>query len=188
LDAALSLLAGADRPDVVELTQAAMQPGADTSLVASVIGILESRVGQEEPEEADALASDIEWLKRIRVQLRRTLQREPRVSEFTQSLTVTSASPVEGPGVRVLTVHAAKGHEFRVVAIVGLRDGMFPSFFAKSPKEIEEERRLAYVAITRASRLLLLTRASTWVTSYGNRRNSTPSTFLQEIKATLAVA
>lgn len=185
LNAALSLLACSDRPEVVAFAEAAFQAGADNSLVANVIGILESRVGQEDAEEADALASDIEWLKRIRVQLRRSLQREPRVSEFTQSIAVTSASPIEGPGVRVLTVHAAKGQEFRVVAIVGLRDGMFPSFFAKTPKEIEEERRLAYVAITRASRLLMLTRASTWVTSYGNRRHSTPSPFLTEVAATL---
>jgi DNA helicase II / ATP-dependent DNA helicase PcrA len=185
LNAALSLLAGSDRPEVVAFADAALQPGSDTSLVTNVIGILESREGHEEPEEADALSSDIEWLKRIRVQLRRTLQREPRVSEFTQSLTVTSASPIEGPGVRILTVHAAKGQEFRVVAVVGLRDGMFPTFFAKTPKEIDEERRLAYVAITRASRLLVLTRASTWVTSYGNRRNSVPSPFLKEVAATL---
>jgi superfamily I DNA/RNA helicase len=136
-----------------------------------------------EEEESDALASDLEWLKRIRVQLRRKLQREPRVPEFTQELTVTSASPVEGPGVRVLTIHAAKGQEFRVVALVGLREGVFPSFYAKSAKELDEERRLAYVAVTRASRLLILARAKSWVTSYGNVRAAACSPFLTEIKA-----
>lgn len=188
LQAALSLLTGSDRREIVELAEAALQPAADTLLVAKVVTILESLVAHEEPEEADALASDIEWLKRIRAQLRRTLRREPRVSEFTQTLTMTSASPLEGPGVRVLTIHAAKGHEFRVVAIAGLRDGGFPSFFAKTPKEVEEERRLAYVAITRASRVLWLTRPSTWVTSYGNRRDAAPSTFLKEVAATIPVS
>jgi DNA helicase II / ATP-dependent DNA helicase PcrA len=188
LEVALSLLASSERGEIAAMASAARNPSADTLLVSDILSFLESHVPEEDAEEADALASDVDWMKRIRAQLRRNLQREPRVSEFTQSLTMTSAAPVEGPGVRVLTVHAAKGHEFRVVALVGLREGMFPSFFAKTPKELEEERRLAYVAITRASRLLLLTRPKTWITSYGNRRVSNPSPFIQEVAATLARA
>jgi DNA helicase-2/ATP-dependent DNA helicase PcrA len=80
-------------------------------------------------------------------------------------------------------MHAAKGREFKVVILVGLREGSFPSFFAKTPKELDEERRLAYVAVTRTSRLLILTYAKSWVTSYGNARAGIPSVFVTEIVA-----
>ena len=67
--------------------------------------------------------------------------------------------PREDPdGIRVSTVHAAKGLEFRVVAVVGLNEGSFPDFRNTSSQEdLASERRLAYVAATRASRALLLT-------------------------------
>lgn len=185
LPEALAALLKSRRAGVKALGNAAARPDADTTMVASVLGVLEAGEGQADPDEADAMASEVEWLKRVRMQLRRTLEREPRVHEFTQALSISSAAPVEGPGVRVLTVHAAKGQEFRVVAIVGLREGMFPSFFAKTQKDLDEERRLAYVAITRASRVLLLTRPITWVTTYGNRRSALPSPYLAEIAKSL---
>lgn len=61
-------------------------------------------------------------------------------------------------GVRLLTVHKAQGREFRAVAIVGLNEGQFPSYFAKTPAEQRSELQTFYVAITRASRVLRLSR------------------------------
>lgn len=82
------------------------------------------------------------------------------------------------PGVRLLTIHKAQGREFRAVAIVGMNDGQIPDFRAKSEEDRLAELRTFYVAVTRARRVLLLTRAASRLTSYGTRRTS-PSPFLE---------
>jgi DNA helicase-2/ATP-dependent DNA helicase PcrA len=84
-------------------------------------------------------------------------------------------------GVTLMTMHAAKGLEFPLVFIVGLEDGLFPhSRAATDPAEMEEERRLCYVAITRAERFLYLTHAMKRRV-YGEEMASEPSQFLNEM-------
>lgn len=63
------------------------------------------------------------------------------------------------PGVRLLTVHKAQGREYRAVAVVGLNDGQFPDFRAKTERQYRAEMRAFYVAVTRPARALLLSRA-----------------------------
>ena len=63
------------------------------------------------------------------------------------------------PGVRLLTVHKSQGREFRAVAVVGMNQGQFPDFRAKTEQEKSAELRAFYVAVTRPSRMLLLTRS-----------------------------
>lgn len=81
------------------------------------------------------------------------------------------------PAVRLMTVHSAKGMEFPFVFICGLTEGGFPSRRCSSPDEIEEERRLAYVAMTRAEKALFLSDSEGY-----NHDNTgkTPSRFLYE--------
>jgi DNA helicase-2/ATP-dependent DNA helicase PcrA len=187
LDDALQLICTSDSV-IASLARTSLNRTVDEALVRRILVILESEGAKMEAQgsnEDEALASDVDWLSRLRLQLRRRLQREPSVSEFTQELTFTTATPVEGRGVRVLTMHAAKGQEFRVVFVAGLREGSFPSFFAKTERQLDEERRLAYVAVTRASRLLVVSRARTWTTSYGNQRFAAPSPYFSEIQAIL---
>ena len=83
--------------------------------------------------------------------------------------------------VTLMTLHTAKGLEFPQVFIVGMEDGIFPSFMSLGdPDQLEEERRLAYVGITRAEEQLHLTLAqSRWI--YGQQQYNTPSRFLREI-------
>lgn len=87
--------------------------------------------------------------------------------------------------VSLITVHAAKGLEFRVVFVVGLNDGLFPlsrAINSQDENELEEERRLMYVAITRAKERLYLTRSKTRF-SFETKRTeyTTPSRFLIEL-------
>ena len=83
--------------------------------------------------------------------------------------------------VTLMTMHAAKGLEFPLVFIVGLEDGLFPhSRSATDPAELEEERRLCYVAITRAERFLYVTHAMKRRV-YGEEMASEPSQFLNEM-------
>ncbi len=86
-------------------------------------------------------------------------------------------------GVRLLTVHASKGLEFRVVFIVGLEEGLFPHERASRSAKIEdseEERRLFYVALTRAKERVYLTHAQSRMI-FGSRNISMPSQFLFDI-------
>ena len=87
--------------------------------------------------------------------------------------------------VTLLTVHSAKGLEFPVVFMVGMEEGLFPiSRALNNESELEEERRLCYVAITRAERLLYITYAKIR-TIYGNTNYTLPSRFIEEIPENL---
>ena len=87
--------------------------------------------------------------------------------------------------VTLMTLHTAKGLEFPVVFLTGMEDGVFPHLRAMSnPKELEEERRLAYVGITRARQRLYLSRA-TMRSSWGAPQVNPPSRFLGEVPANL---
>ena len=94
--------------------------------------------------------------------------------------------PDEGTGVvTLMTLHTAKGLEFDTVFLTGMEDGVFPHERAlNNPGELEEERRLAYVGITRARRSLYLTRSIVRV-AFGSPRSNPPSRFLEEIPAHL---
>ncbi|BDR60167.1 DNA helicase PcrA [Lactobacillus xylocopicola] len=83
--------------------------------------------------------------------------------------------------VTLMTLHAAKGLEFPVVFLVGMEDGLFPlSRALMEDDQLEEERRLAYVGITRAKSKLFLTNAYSRM-MYGRMQNNPPSRFLEEI-------
>ena len=84
--------------------------------------------------------------------------------------------------ITMMTIHSAKGLEFPMVFVTGMEEGIFPhtTFGDSDPAKLEEERRLAYVAITRARKKLYLTHAATRRT-YGSVQTNPPSRFLQEI-------
>ncbi len=88
--------------------------------------------------------------------------------------------------ITLMSVHSAKGLEFKSVFVVGLEENLFPSFMAKTPVELDEERRLFYVAITRAEQFLTLTFAASRY-KFGQHRNDPPSRFLSEIGQTISM-
>jgi DNA helicase-2/ATP-dependent DNA helicase PcrA len=98
----------------------------------------------------------------------------------------TDSLPDEGAGfVTLMTLHSAKGLEFDVVFLTGLEDGVFPHQRSLAdPTELAEERRLAYVGITRARKKLYLTRALVR-TMFGSPQHNPASRFLEEIPAQL---
>ncbi len=112
-----------------------------------------------------------------------------RIDEFLEQVSLvadTDEIPEEAEDqVVLMTLHAAKGLEFPVVFIVGMEDGVFPSGRAlDNPDEMEEERRLAYVGITRARQRLFLVHAWSRML-FGNTQYNPPSRFLEEIPAEL---
>ena len=84
--------------------------------------------------------------------------------------------------VTLMTLHAAKGLEFPVVFLVGLEEGLFPSSMAIERDEVEEERRLCYVGMTRAMQKLYMTHARSR-SRWGERLTQRPSRFLDEVDA-----
>ena len=114
---------------------------------------------------------------------------DPSLSSFLQEITLfTSQDEIEsGDYVSLMTVHTAKGLEFKSVFVVGLCEGVFPS--SKSLEEdddnLEEERRLAYVAFTRSKEHLHL--SSNYGLNYVVHSNNTPSRFIREIKDCLDI-
>ena len=117
-------------------------------------------------------------------------RRELSIAEFLESVTLVSdADEIDddgssGPGrseVVLMTLHTAKGLEFPAVFMIGLEDGIFPHLRSLGePAELEEERRLCYVGITRARRRLYLSHA--WSRSlFGQTNYNPPSRFLDEI-------
>ncbi len=105
------------------------------------------------------------------------------LEEFLEDAALLSSAD-ESAGensVSLMTMHAAKGLEFPVVFLVGLEEGLFPSSRAdNSLEELEEERRLAYVGMTRAMQQLFLTFAGSRY-SFGGRNYNAPSRFLLEL-------
>ena len=84
--------------------------------------------------------------------------------------------------VTLMTLHSSKGLEFPVVFLVGLEQGLFPSYRSlDDPASLEEERRLCYVGITRAKERLFLSHASEWRLWGGMREAAVPSVFLSEL-------
>ncbi len=110
---------------------------------------------------------------------------EASLSDYLERVTL-SEQTAEGDAaerVSLMTVHSAKGLEFKLVFIAALEDGMFPykgTDFGADPEELEEERRLAYVAITRARERLVLSYAQ-FRQIFGQTRTGIPSRFLLEI-------
>ena len=82
--------------------------------------------------------------------------------------------------VTLMTIHAAKGLEFKNVFVVGLEEGLFPSFRAETERDIEEERRLFYVAVTRAEKNCIITYAKSRFRN-GQSELTRPSRFLRDI-------
>ena len=112
------------------------------------------------------------------------LEQEVYLPDYLQSvalLTDLDSDDGSDSKVSLMTVHAAKGLEFPTVFIVGLEENIFPSPMAvDSPRELEEERRLLYVAITRAEKHCILTSAKNrW--RYGKLEFDTPSRFIKDI-------
>ena len=111
---------------------------------------------------------------------------EKSLSAFLQSVSLlTTADEKEDDGdndkVTLMTIHAAKGLEFKNVHIVGLEEDLFPSqMMLESRSDLEEERRLFYVAITRAEKRLTMSYAETRY-HYGRLKMCEPSRFLMEI-------
>ena len=165
--------------------------------VATRSGLLTSYRTQNTPEAQSAIGNIEELLNTMHEYTERTEaeiragEREefdrPTVEEWLSNVMLMTDMDNEDPDsnnkVTLMTVHSAKGLEYKYVYIVGCEENLFPSMMAlESAEGIEEERRLFYVALTRAKTLATLTCADMRF-RWGQMNFSTPSRFLTEIDA-----
>lgn len=158
------------------------------SRMASASGIInELRQGQV-PEEIDRLENLQELLNGIKEFTEAALTNgEPAdIATWLQSVSLLTDQDMEKPEdrnkVTLMTIHSAKGLEFKYVYIVGLEENLFPSAMnIYNPRELEEERRLFYVALTRACKRVTLSYALNRY-KWGSLERTSPSRFIGEIE------
>jgi superfamily I DNA/RNA helicase len=200
-DADARLLASAeevDRPstDDFEITESEeitpfRAPG-DAATLPELIRFLLDRTGYIkalETEGSPEAFSRIENLKELANAAHDAEVRGETLADFLDHAALASDTDQYDPDARVtlMTLHAAKGLEFPLVFLAGLEEGLFPhSRTLNNPDELEEERRLCYVGMTRAMNTLILTRAH-YRRRYGNDapERSIPSRFLEEVPSQL---
>ncbi len=135
----------------------------------------------ENTDEAETRLENLEELVNAAVDYDRSEDAGLRDFIDHAALTADTDKYDRNAGVTLMTVHSAKGLEFPTVFLVGLEDGVFPhSRSLNDDKEMEEERRLAYVAITRAEKVLYVTH-SMRRRVYGEEMAAEPSQFLNEM-------
>jgi len=162
-------------------------PG-DAATLPELIRFLIDRTGYIKALETEGTPeafSRIENLKELANAARDAEERGETLAEFLDHAALASDTDQIDPDARVtlMTLHAAKGLEFPLVFLAGLEEGLFPhSRTLMNPEELEEERRLCYVGMTRAMNTLVLTRAH-YRRRYGNDapEASVPSRFLEEV-------
>jgi DNA helicase II / ATP-dependent DNA helicase PcrA len=166
-----SLMSAAQELEVPELIERVLQQ-------SGTIEALEA----ERTIEADGRIENLQEL----VSLAREWQEqntEPTLSSFLQEVSLYSDQDTirgESSLVTLMTLHNAKGLEYRAVCLIGMEEGIFPHSRSIEEQGVEEERRLAYVGMTRAKEKLTLMHASSRML-YGGRSYNMPSRFLDEL-------
>ena len=162
-------------------------------LAARVIresGIMAEFLGSKDPEIISKRENIDELLGAIRSFEKETLEEsgndKPLLGEFLQQVSLISDTENDDEGnvpkVTLMTIHAAKGLEYRSVFIVGMEDEIFPGQQALYPRQFEEERRLFYVAVTRAKEHCFMSYANSRF-RYGKFEQGMPSRFLNDVDA-----
>jgi DNA helicase-2/ATP-dependent DNA helicase PcrA len=167
-----------------------IEEGKDAHTVAAYIaktsGILRELYEDKTVEGLSRYENVQELLNSVKQFVDNPENEEKTLSAFLQTVTLmTSADQEDEDGdherVTLMTIHGAKGLEFKYVYIVGMEENLFPSqMMLQNRSDLEEERRLFYVAITRAERKLTLSYAETRY-NYGRLNYCEPSRFLEEI-------
>ena len=139
----------------------------------------------ENTDEAESRLQNLDEFLTVAIEFEEQIA-DNSLSEFLEGITLSSdIDDMEDSdeSVTLMTLHSAKGLEFPVVFIVGMEDGIFPSYKSiGEDEELEEERRLCYVGITRSKELLYLTCAKQR-TIFGSTSHNMPSRFINEISA-----
>ena len=170
------------------LVEAGTGPATVLQAVLEQSGYAKELASSADPQDETRLENLAE-LETVAVEFEAEHEDDATLGAFLERISLVADSDeipdAEGGVVTLMTIHTAKGLEFPVVFITGMEDGVFPHMRSLGDsRELEEERRLAYVAITRARERLFITRAMSR-TAWGSPAYNPPSRFLDEIPAEL---
>jgi len=167
---------------------AELPPRALAEHTISVIGYEDSLLSDDTPESEARIQNLRELLGSISDYEKEcvTAEREPSLAGYLESVSLESGvdNMKDVDRVSMMTVHAAKGLEFHTVFVTGFEEGLFPFRSSNDEIDVEEERRLAYVAFTRARTELTILHTGTR-TLFGSPRYNSPSEFLCDLPASL---
>ena len=147
----------------------------------------DSEEGRKRTENLDELLNNV---ASVSDDIRRAIGTPATLGQYLEDMALLSNADTGDDGddrdrVSLMTVHCAKGLEYPFVFVTGVEKDIFPSISAQTPQEIEEERRLFYVAATRAKERLVITHAQQRY-RFGRRSEQSPSPFLLEVFAASA--
>ncbi len=169
------------RAEVVWNAIAAMQWTDSNFRFPSALDSLEGSAGSLPEEERALVLNDVaEWRKHWDYYVRTESGGSHTVSSFLGQVALGTTQQPKEDGVALLTVHSAKGMEFDVVFLIGMAEGTFPDYRAQG-SALEEERRSAFVAVTRSKRLLYVLYPKTRVMPWGAHKDQRPSRFIAQI-------
>jgi len=178
---------------VMDRLQEALDSGAGSARMVEAAATESGYLLELETERTVEAEGRIENIRELQGVAAEFEQRSPEgtLAEFLESVSLVSDQDEydeDAGSVTLMTLHIAKGLEFPVVFIIGLEDGVFPHYRSMGDQaELEEERRLMYVGVTRAQERLYLTHA--WSrTLFGSTSYNPPSRFLGEIPSELVRA
>jgi DNA helicase-2/ATP-dependent DNA helicase PcrA len=149
------------------------------------IDVLRAQADKFEEGEKAAIYDDTEVMLREWDQyLRGGSSKSHTLAGFLSSMALGTSQQLNSDGVALLTVHSSKGLEFEVVFLIGMAEGVFPDYRAQGRStEMAEERRNAFVAVTRSRRLLYFSYPKRRMMPWGDVRVSKPSPFLGQISS-----
>lgn len=154
--------------------------GGDFKFINALTKIEKFADTLSEQDRALVLQDAAEWKKHWDYYVRSELGGIHSISSFLGQVALgTTQQPTED-GLALLTVHSAKGMEFDIVFLIGMNEGTFPDYRARGPA-LEEERRSAFVAVTRSKRLLYITYPKAKVMPWGAVKAQQPSRYILEL-------
>lgn len=162
-------------PALREIANHLVRAGTQSADLDKLLGLLTDRFAEADWKQ-DAEEIGRAWKRYCTA----TTVQKRSLRGFLRHLTRAQLARPTDPGIRVLTIHRAKGLEFKAVALVGVYDGALPDYRARDAVQLNSERRSLYVAITRAQRVLRVSWPHLTVDRSGRSRKQAPSRFLQE--------
>jgi DNA helicase II / ATP-dependent DNA helicase PcrA len=156
--------------------------------IKPAIDVLRKHADSLPPNDRGAIYDDTEVMLREWDQYLRSGSPQTRtLPGFLSSMALGTSQQIKSDGAAaLLTVHSSKGLEFEVVFIVGMAEGVFPDYRSQGkPTEMAEEKRNAFVAVTRSRRLLYFSYPKRRMMPWGDVRVSKPSLFLNQVAAFL---
>jgi len=167
-------------PTVMEAVAAMQWTGDDFKFASALAKIEEAAAGLPDDDRARILHDTREWRKHWDYYVRSEPGGLHSITSFLGQVALGTTQQPRDDGLALLTVHSAKGMEFEVVFLVGMTEGTFPDYRAKG-RSLEEERRNAFVAVTRSKRLLFMSYPRTRVMPWGDTRAQQPSRYLTAV-------